>query len=205
MRQAGLLTEPSDQDWEKANKSLLWPWAGDDRFKGIHVSYCIRKIPHVSYSSLPSQAKVFIGLSNYQQHMPTYERFPWTMIHDRCTLHTLHWAGQDGQGCGHRIRKRLQSDWYSLCLKLLCILHTFAKNSEHQQLIVLAFLSFQIGSPREASLWFCTQMKIHICNFVRNYTSRFQVHLSSILRLDVKILKKSRYENQVWVSNDISV
>ena len=96
MRQAGLLTEPSDQDWEKVNKSLLWPWAGDDRFKGIHVSYCIRKIPHVSYSSLPSQAKVFIGLSNYQQHMPTYERFPWTMIYDRCTLHTLHWAGQDG-------------------------------------------------------------------------------------------------------------
>ena len=25
MRQAGLLTEPSDQDWEKVNKSLLWP------------------------------------------------------------------------------------------------------------------------------------------------------------------------------------
>ena len=88
----------------------------------------------------------------------------------------------------------VQSDWYSLCLKLL---DTFAKNSEHQQLIVLAFLSFQIGSPREASLWFCTQMKIHICNFVRNYTSRIQVHLSSILRLDVKILKKSRYENHV--------
>ena len=59
-RRAGLPTEPSDQDWEKANKPLLWPWAGDERFQGIHMSYCIRKIPHVSYISLPShsQAKV---------------------------------------------------------------------------------------------------------------------------------------------------
>ena len=88
---------------------------------------------------------------------------------------------------GHR--KRLQSDRYSLCLKSLCILHIFANNSEHQQLIVLAFLSFQIGSPREVSLWFHTQMKINICIFVRNYTSRIQVHLSPIQRSDVKILK----------------
>ena len=96
---------------------------------------------------------------------------------------------------GHR--KRLQSDRYSLCLKSLCILHIFANNSEHQQLIVLAFLSFQIGSPREVSLWFHTKMKINICIFVRNYTSRIQVHLSPIQRSDVKILKKSKYENHV--------
>ena len=59
-RRAGLPTEPSDQDWEKANKPLLGPRAGDERFQGIHMSYCIRKIPHVSYISLPShsQAKV---------------------------------------------------------------------------------------------------------------------------------------------------
>ena len=128
---------------------------------------------------------------------------PWYMTDVHCTLCTelarigrvvAIGLGSDSSLIGIRNN--------SLCLKLLCILHTFAKNSEHQQLIVLAFLSFQIGSPREASLWFCTQMKIHICNFVRNYTSRIQVHLSSILRFDVKILKKSRYENHVGVSND---
>ena len=37
-------------------------------------------------------------------------------------------------------------------------------------------------------------MKIHIYIIVRNYTSMIQVHLSPILRSDVKILKKSRYE-----------
>ena len=37
-------------------------------------------------------------------------------------------------------------------------------------------------------------MKIHNYIIVRNYTSRIQVHWSPILRSDVKILKKSRYE-----------